>query len=166
MKLSNLVPWSGTPRASLAPQDRTDPLSVLQGAINRAFGEFWGAVEGGPWDRNDPRQATLRVDVHDAGKAIDVTAELPGMNESDIELSLADGMLSIRGEKKVERKTEEKGYVLRERSYGTMERVVPLPEGLDVDSAKATFKDGTLTVMIPKKAEADRAIKRIHVQAA
>jgi HSP20 family protein len=75
-------------------------------------------------------------------------------------------MLTIRGEKKEEREREDKGYVLRERSFGRIERLVPLPVGIDPDSAKATFKNGVLTVTIAKTPEAQSAVKRIQVQAA
>ena len=93
-----------------------------------------------------------------------MVAELPGMDEADVEVSVAEGMLTIRGEKKSERDEEEKGYVLRERSFGRIERVVPLPAGLDLDSAKATFKNGVLTVTIARTAEAQAAVKHIAVQ--
>jgi HSP20 family protein len=93
-----------------------------------------------------------------------VVVELPGMDEADIDVSVAEGMLTIRGKKKAERETEDKGYVLRERSFGTIERMVPLPDGLDVDSAKASFMNGVLTVSIPRTAEAQAAVKRIPVQ--
>jgi HSP20 family protein len=168
MKLNDLIPWSGARQTAPARQDRNDPLSALQADINRAFDDFWGALdpEPAPRDRNDSTQLSPRIDVRDAGKTIEVVAELPGFDEPDIELSLADGMLGIRGEKKAEHTTKDKDYVLQERSYGTMERIVPLPAGLDVDSARANFKNGTLTVTIPKKAETDQATKRIPVQAA
>jgi HSP20 family protein len=166
MKLSDLIPWSGARQAPPARQDRNDPLSALQADINRAFGDFWASLGPAPWDRNDSTEVSPRIDVRDAGKVIEIIAELPGLDESDIKLSLADGMLGIRGEKKVERTAKNKGYVLQERSYGAMERIVPIPEGLDLDSAQANFKNGTLTVTIPKKAETDQATKRIPVQAA
>ena len=106
-----------------------------------------------------------RVDVRETDKEVEVVAELPGMDEADVDVSVAAGMLTIRGEKKSEREERRrKGYILRERSFGRIERVVPLPEGLDLDSAKATFKNGVLTVRIAKTAEAQRAVKRIPVQ--
>lgn len=86
------------------------------------------------------------------------------MDEADVDVSVAEGMLTIRGEKKSEREREGDGYILRERSFGRIERMVPLPEGLDLDSAEATFKNGVLTVRIAKTAEAQRAAKRIQVQ--
>ena len=88
------------------------------------------------------------------------------MNEADIDVSVAPGMLTIRGEKKSERDEEKEGYVLRERSFGRVERVVPLPDGLDLDSPKAVFKNGVLTVTIAKTAEARQAVRRIAVQRA
>ena len=106
------------------------------------------------------------IDVTETDNELRITAELPGMEEPDLEVSVGEGMLTIRGEKKEEHEREDKGYVLRERSFGRIERVVPLPAGLDPDSAKATFKNGVLTVTIPKTPEAQAAVKRIQVHAA
>jgi len=104
--------------------------------------------------------------VRENDKEVDVEAELPGMNEDDIDVAVADGTLVIRGEKKDEHEERDEGFIRRERVFGRIERVVPLPDGLDVDHAKATFKNGVLTVAIPRTAEAQAAVKRIGVQRA
>jgi HSP20 family protein len=88
------------------------------------------------------------------------------MEESDIDLSIADDALIIRGEKKIDRETEENGFVLRERRFGLIERTVPLPDGIDPDAADATFRNGVLTVVIPKTAEAKSSVKRVTVKGA
>ena len=112
------------------------------------------------------RDLMPRVDVRETDNEVEIVAELPGMEEGDVDVSIAEGMLTIRGEKRSEREEREEGngYILRERSFGRIERLVPLPEGLDLDSAEATFKNGVLTVRIAKTAEAQRAAKRIQVQ--
>lgn len=133
---------------------------------------LWAGAEGAiltaeiPGVSPDQIDVTVHqdVDMRDTGKAVEVTAELPGMEDADVDVSVAEGALTIRGEKKSEREREGKGYVLRERSYGEIERVVPLPEGLDLDAAVASFKNGVLTVTIPKTAEAQAAVKRVRVQ--
>jgi HSP20 family protein len=166
MKISDLIPWVGTKYGTPARRSGADPLRALQADIDHAFGDFWRRFDLPMLGGADPRQLDPRVDVRDTGKAVEVIAELPGMSEADVEIAVADGVLNIRGEKKAERETEKKGYVVRERSYGTTERVVLLPEGLDLDSAKATFKNGVLTVTIAKTAAAQAAVKHISVQAA
>jgi HSP20 family protein len=142
-----------------------DPVRTMQQSIDRIFDDFWRRFDlpmlG---DDGSARAVVPRVDVRETDQEVEVVAELPGMNEEDVDVSVAQGMLTIRGEKKSEREQEGDGYVLRERSFGRVERIVPLPEGLDVDAAKATFKNGVLTVTIPKTAETQRAAKRIAVQ--
>jgi HSP20 family protein len=110
---------------------------------------------------NDSR---VQVDVVETDKDVRVTAELPGMEESDIDVRVSNGMLIISGEKKVDREMDENGYTLRERSFGRVERTLPLPEGIDGKAAEATFKSGVLTVTIPKTNQARSKAKRIPVQ--
>lgn len=107
----------------------------------------------------------VRVDVADNGNAITVTAELPGMSDADIDVSIRDGRLTIRGEKKSDRGSEENGVLVKERVYGAISRTVPLPDGIDADAARATFANGVLTVVIPKSADVQADTKRIPVQA-
>ncbi len=95
---------------------------------------------------------------------VEVVAELPGMDESDVDVSVDEGALVIRGERKAEQDREERGYTVRERSYGRVERVVPLPDGFDPDSARATFKNGVLTVKLAKTPAAEAPPKRIAVR--
>ena len=102
--------------------------------------------------------------MHETDNEVEIKVELPGMDESDVDVSLADGVLTVRGEKKDEREKKHKGYVLRERSFGSVERIVPLPPGLDLDSATAAFKRGVLTVTIRKTAEAQAQTRRIAVR--
>ena len=97
---------------------------------------------------------------------IEVTVELPGLEEKDIEVSLSDEALTIKGEKKVERKDEKKGYYISERSYGSVYRSIPLPAGVDSDKAEASFKNGVLTVKLPQRPEAKAKVKKIEVKTA
>jgi HSP20 family protein len=151
MNIRDLIPWSRGREVQVRREGADYPTGVLQSDIDRVFEDFWrrfGLPMPGIWGDGDGTAGGLvpRVDVRDADNALEVKAELPGMDESDIDVSLAPGMLTIRGEKKTERDEEKEGYVLRERSFGRVERVVPLPDGLDLDSAKATFKNGVLSV--------------------
>jgi HSP20 family protein len=167
MNIKELIPWSQSKRETPMQRDGDDPFRALQSEVNRVFENFWHGMElptQGMWDTGLGRGTMPRVDVRETGKEIEVVAELPGMDKSDVDVSVADGALIIRGEKKAERETEDKGYMLRERSFGRVERVLPLPEGLDLDSVKAKFKNGVLTVTMPRTAEAQSAVKRIPVQ--
>lgn len=83
-----------------------------------------------------------------------LSAELPGLAESDIALSIADGCLTLAGEKREEARSEGNGVLLSERRYGAFERQVPLPADVDADAVRATFRDGVLTVMLPKDVKA------------
>jgi HSP20 family protein len=167
MDLKELVPWHWGKRDVPVRRNGGDPLSALESDIDRAFDLFWRGFDrpllsgsGG-----DAGGGTVpRLDMRETDKQVEVTAELPGMDADDVEVSLADGTLTIRGEKKVEREKDEKGYILRERSFGRIERTIPLPDGLDLDHAEASFKNGILTVAIPKTSEAQSKARRITVQ--
>jgi HSP20 family protein len=98
--------------------------------------------------------------VNDTDKEVRVTAEVPGMNQKDIEVLVHDGILTIRGEKKTETEDRDRGW--SERRYGRFERRIALPDGADDGHADATFRDGVLTVRLPKTAEATRS-RRIPI---
>jgi HSP20 family protein len=169
MNIRDLIPWSrGGREVQARREDRDDPMLALQSDVNRIFENFWRGFDLPMLGDGDDSENGMmpRVDVRETDKEVEVVAELPGMDEADLDVSVSEGMLTIRGEKKEEREREDKGYVLRERSFGRIERLVPLPAGIDPDSAKATFKNGVLTVTIAKTPEAQSAVKRIQVQAA
>jgi HSP20 family protein len=107
-----------------------------------------------------------KVDVIEGEKAYKLSAELPGLIEKDIEVTLADGMLTLKGEKNQEKEEKTKQYWLNERSYGSFQRTFALPEGVDPDKVDATFTKGILTIMLPKKAEVVKEAKKVEVKAA
>jgi HSP20 family protein len=94
------------------------------------------------------------MDVSETDKEIEITTELPGLEEKDIQLNMADNVLTIRGEKKNEREEKEKDYHLVERSYGSFVRSVQLPDGVNADNIKAVMSKGVLKVTVPKPAPA------------
>jgi len=102
--------------------------------------------------------------VVETDKAIEVSIELPGMEMKDIEVTVNDDMLTVKGEKKIERQEEKKGYYLSERSYGAIYRTIPLPPGVDGEKAQASFKNGVLTIKLPQTPEAQAKVKRIEVK--
>ena len=166
MRITDLVPWRGSGRDVTSRSAPPDPVSGLQLDVDRAFENFWRMMPF-PFAAREglPRADDVRVDVTDNGKEITVTAELPGMSDTDIDVSLTAGLLTIRGEKKSDHEAETDGILVRERTYGVMVRTVPLPEGIDPDAAKATFRNGVLTLVIPKSPQLQADTKRIAVQA-
>lgn len=106
-----------------------------------------------------------RLDVAETDKEVTVTADLPGMEEKDIELSLNDNVLSLKGEKKAESEEEGKNYYRKERTYGAFYREVELPAEIDAAKVAATFKNGVLTVTLPKSEKSKEASKKIPIKA-
>ena len=88
------------------------------------------------------------------------------MDEKNVEVKFADGVLTIKGEKREEKEEKKKDYYLSERNYGSFQRAFQVPDGVDADKIEATFKNGVLTVTMPKSAEAQKSAKKITVKAA
>ncbi len=104
------------------------------------------------------------ADVSETDKAYEITAELPGMDEKNIEVKLANGVLTIKGEKQEEKEEKQKDYHMRERSFGSFQRTFQVPDGVDSDKIEASFKNGVLSVTLPKSPEAQKAEKKIAVK--
>jgi HSP20 family protein len=153
------------------------PFESLRREIDRLFGDFDRDFWSFPfrrsvfdiepfWQREWAWGTAPAVDIVEKDNAFEVTAELPGLDEKDIEVKLANGGLTIKGEKQEEKVEKEKGYYLRERQFGSFERCFRVPEGVDTDKIEANFKKGILTVTLPKKPEAQKPVKKIAVKAA
>jgi HSP20 family protein len=161
--LRDLIPWSrGVSRFPIR-REPVDLFTQLHREMNQLFEEVWRGFDvpvfgaGGRW-------LQPKTDVAETDKAIEVAVELPGLDEKDIDVSFADGVLTIKGEKKTERKDEGKGYHLAERSFGSFQRSLALPEGVDVDKVAAEFAKGVLTVRIPKLPELESKTKKIEIK--
>ncbi len=135
-----------------------NPFGLLRREVDELFDTYLGF--GRPGRRPD-RDGGFEVSETD--DEIRVRAELPGMDEKDIEVALEDGMLTIRGERKREKETRKRNYHVSEMSYGSYGRTIPLPAEVDKEKVEARFKRGVLTLTLPKteRAKADR--KRIPV---
>jgi HSP20 family protein len=136
-----------------------DPFSTMRREMERLFGEFQG-VRGGLYDIG----FAPAVNMRQTDKGIEVTAELPGIDEKNVDVSLADNVLTIRGEKKEEREQNDSGWQVSERSFGTFVRNVSLPIEVDEDKVSAQFKNGVLTIVLPAAADAERKAKKIAVK--
>jgi HSP20 family protein len=108
--------------------------------------------------------AAPAVDLYEKGNEVVLKAELPGMKKDDIEVDISDHMITISGEKKKEEKVETKDYYRLERSSGHFTRTFTLPENVEADKSKASFKDGVLEVHIPKSAEAQKKQKKLPIE--
>jgi len=106
------------------------------------------------------------VDIVDADKTYEITAELPGMDESNIDVKFADGTLTIKGEKRDEKEEKKKGYYLSERRYGSFQRSFGGPDGVDAEKIEANFKNGVLTITLPKTPQAQNSEKKIAIKKA
>jgi HSP20 family protein len=136
-----------------------NPLTALQQEIDRLFDGF-----GRGFAANAAPALLPSMDVSETAKEIEITAELPGLEEKDVQLNFADNLLTIRGEKKSQREEKDKDYRLVERSYGSFERTIELPGGVNPDSIQATISKGVLKVVVPKPAPAQT--KKIEVKTA
>lgn len=144
-----------------------NPIRTFQDEMNRLFSDFFGESSVPAWWRSGSAPAlSPAVDVTENGKEFKITAELPGLDTKDVQVTAADGYLTIRGEKKEESKEEKEGYFRQERSYGSFQRVVALPESANFEKADAKFDKGVLTIAIPKKAGTQSAERRIEIKKA
>jgi HSP20 family protein len=139
---------------------------TFQRDLDRMFEDLWQNFDLPAFGRFERERSmiTPRLDLHETENEIVVTAELPGMEEKDVEVVLGDNVLTIKGEKKAEHEEKEKGYAYSERSYGSFERRIPIDTEIVSDKVDAAFKSGVLTVTLPKKPEARKHFKRVPVR--
>ena len=156
MATKSLIPVG---RDSSLTRTEANPLAMLQQEMDRLFDGFSRSFAG-----LSSRALMPSMDLAETDKEIELTAELPGMEEKDVQLNVVDNYLTIRGEKKNQREEKEKDYHLIERNYGSFMRTVELPPGVNLDSIKAVMSKGVLKVTVPKPAPAQA--KKIEVKTA
>lgn len=161
MNMRSLIPWTTRSPANWAG-DR-DPFALLHNEMNRLFDtasrefgrDLWSLDGVGAWPR---------VDVTDAEDHVRVDAEVPGLTENDVDLTLKDGVLTLSGERKVENEDDERR--VSERFVGRFTRQIPLGYEIDEDNVTASFANGELTVTLPKVAQGVSDAKRIEITSA
>jgi HSP20 family protein len=147
-------------------RENESPMMAIQNEMNRLFDNFFND----PFDlaplalRKLPVEFTPRVNVGETDSAMQVSAELPGMDEKDIQISLEQDALVLSGEKKSESEENGKNFHRYERSYGSFQRIIPLVSEIQEDKVEASFKNGVLTITLPKAASAVKAAKKITIK--
>jgi HSP20 family protein len=151
------------------------PLEHMRREIDRMFDNFhpmaWHLPFGRSgfelgWPHEGTWNVTPAVDVAEKEKQYEITAELPGMDEKDIDIKFANGTLTIKGEKNEQKEEHQKDYYVSERRYGSFVRSFHVPEGVDAGKIEANFSKGVLTIVMPKSADAQKSEKKITVKAA
>ena len=166
MSVRDLIPWrrnTSNPVPTFYREDERDPLLSLHREVNRLFDDVFRSFDGrlptfgstsslaGTWPS---------VEISDTDKEIKVSAEVPGLDQKDIEVVLDAGVLTLKGEKR----SETRGEQFSERFYGRFERRIPLGADIEEDKIEARFKNGVLDVVLPKSAKAQSQVKRIAIK--
>ncbi|MGB3974858.1 MAG: Hsp20/alpha crystallin family protein [bacterium] len=183
MRKNKLVPWNWFNKEeereeSRFPVRRKDlagyfglPIMQIHKEIDRVFDEIFGgfgfadksAAES--WDTLMPSALFKpNLDISETDKEYSITVELPGVDEKNIELELIENTLKIRGEKKQETEKKDKNYHCVERSYGSFQRSLTLPEDADQEAIRAEYKNGIMTISIPRKPELKPESKKIEIK--
>jgi len=157
MPITDLIPWKRS------QESQASPLQTFQREMNQLFDDFMGLA---PFRGFEERRGySPRVDVVEDEKQITVSAELPGMDEKNVNLTLSHHVLTISGEKQEEHERKDKNCYYLERSFGSFQRSISLPCPVDADNVEASYKNGVLTIELPKTTESEKA-KKINVKPA
>ena len=164
MALTDLIPWNNRSRSVTARREEANPFLTLHREMNRLFDDVFRGFDASPFGSErsffDRAGGWPSIEVSETEKEVKVAAELPGLDEKDVEVELANGVLTIRGEKKTE--TESKDRLFSERYYGQFERRIPVDD-VEQDKVAASFTSGVLTVTLPKSQSAQQKVKRIVI---
>jgi HSP20 family protein len=166
MDVKSLIPFRRAPTVS-RQNASSDPLAAFREEINRTFDDFFRGLAfplGFQPARPPALALTPQMDVSETGEQVEITAELPGLDADDVEVSLDGDVLTIQGEKTLQREEDERDYHVVERSQGSFSRSIRLPFEVDPDQIQAAFKDGVLTITVPKPADAQNRVHRIGVK--
>jgi HSP20 family protein len=163
MEWKDIVPF----KKRGVPMRRGDghPLGRLHEEMDALFEDFFKGFSVDTFEGPQARKFSPNIDVAETDKEIRVSAELPGMDDKDIEVNMNKDSLTIKGEKKEEKEDKGKDYYYVERSYGSFSRTIPLPVEIESEKAEAHFKKGVLTISVPKSPKAIESKKKIKIKA-
>lgn len=147
------------------------PIEDLRHEVDRLFEDFGRGNWISPFRSIEsmlPRRGwnTPAVDIVEKDKLYEITAELPGLDAKNLEVTLRNGYIVLKGKKHEEKEEKSKDYYVKERQYGSFERSFALPDGVDATKVEATFKNGILNITLPKTAEAQKPEKKVEIKAA
>jgi HSP20 family protein len=163
MAIRDLIPWNRGRDLTVRRGEELNPFLTLHREMNRLFDDVSRGFDLTPFGNGrffDRGLGWPNIEVSETDKDVRVTAELPGLEEKDVQVELANGVLAIKGEKKTE--TEDKDRLFSERYFGHFERRIPVDD-VDQDKVSASFKNGVLTVTMPKAPQAQSKVKRIAI---
>lgn len=163
MAVRDLIPWSRGRDLTVRRGEESNPFLALHRQVNRLFDDAFRGFDLVPFgnDRGFGHAVGWpTIEVSETDKDVKVTAELPGLEEKDVQVELANGVLTVKGEKRTE--TADKDRLFSERYYGRFERHIPIND-VDQDKVSAAFKNGVLTVTMPKLPEIQSKVKRIAI---
>ncbi|MBU0960000.1 MAG: Hsp20/alpha crystallin family protein [Proteobacteria bacterium] len=165
------LPIKHTGQVVLPRKPPYGPIAQLQQEMDQLFDNFFKGFAQGPVGTGSFFPGSLSdnllkptLDIGATEKEYTISIEVPGVEEKDVTLEIADNTLTIKGEKEQEREEKEKHYYRMERSYGSFQRLLSLPEDADQDAIKATFKNGVVTITMPRKALPQSEVKQIKIK--
>jgi len=166
MAITDLVPWRRRRGDIRVPREYDDIVGSFYREMNSLMDRFFRGFDLEPFGAGELATSDFmpRVDVKEDEKEIKVTAELPGMDEKDIDVTLSGDTLTIKGEKQEETEDKSKDYYRSECRYGSFHRAIPLSAEVDESKAEADFKKGVLRIRLPKTAEAQKSRKKIEIK--
>jgi len=166
MAITDLVPWRRRRGDIRVRREYDDIVGSFHREMNNLMDRFFRGFDIEPFGAGELATSDFmpHVDVKEDDKEIKVTAELPGMDERDIDVTLSGDSLTIKGEKHEETEDKGKDYYRSECRYGSFHRVIPLSAEVDESKAEADFKKGVLKIRLPKTAEAQKSHKKIEIK--
>ncbi len=170
MPISDLMPWrqDGEQKTPVKKESRQDALLDLREEMNQLFEEFFSSspMTMSPFSEETSLAGDFipHTDIKESEKEITVSAELPGMEAEDIDISITGNTLTITGKKKHEKEEKGERYYRSERSYGSFRRSIPLPDNVQEDKIEATYQQGVLNVSLPKQPGSGKGTKRIEIK--
>ena len=155
--MKNLMPW----KKAETPEE---PVRSLHRAVNQLFNDFFVSFDLAPFGMLEGGTFAPSINMHEDDKTIRITADLPGLEADSIEISLSRDSLTIAGEKRAEQQQSSQESYYLERTFGSFRRTIPLPTAVDRDKVAADFKNGVLTISLPKLAAPAAETRKIKIR--
>ncbi|MDR4503308.1 MAG: Hsp20/alpha crystallin family protein [Candidatus Scalindua sp.] len=166
MALKDLITWNRK-KPQHIQSELQHPVATLHREVDRLFDDFFkgfGGFPSLPFREERLTEFSPKINVSENDKEIEVSVEVPGMDQNDVEVNVRDDVLTIKGEKKEEKEEKDKEYYHVERSYGSFYRSLQIPCEVDHDKVKAEFKKGVLKIYLPKSEKARENVRKIEVK--